>query len=120
MARAQVVAIGLVAAAASIALCAREARATGWTEAHEIAHDVRLRVDDAGHPPVGQAVTYGVVSGALKGFALPTNDREPVLEGEGDVPVGGEDGKTYAAHLSSREGEPGALRVDVLEPKGLK
>lgn len=114
-------AFGTLALALAVAVGAwpSPARAAGgWTEQHETGHDIRVKVDDAGAATIEQTVSYRVVAGAMKGFDLPAKDVDPVLEG--DVSVTADDGATYAAHLSAREGEPGKLRVDVLDPKGLK
>ncbi len=118
-------AFGLAACAASS--FTSEARA-GYTEVHPTAHDVHVTVDEAGRAEIDHAITYRVIAGAMKGF-----DIEGILpeSTEPDVPVTSEDGQKLLAHAGPVAVVPATagtepvqnahkLRVEVLDPKGLK
>jgi hypothetical protein len=82
-------------------------------EVHETAHDVRVVVDTAGLATIDHAVSYRVVSGALKSVEIPGFEAELALDEE--VKITGDGIASGRAHAHDR-----SVTIDVDEPKGLK
>ncbi len=87
--------------------------AVAKAEVHETAHDVRVAIDTAGLATIDHAVSYRVVSGALKSVEIPGFEAELALDEE--VKITGDAVASGRAHAHDR-----SVTIEVDEPKGLK
>ena len=103
-----------VPAFAFLALASSSARAA--VEAHETARDVKIRVEENGAAHVEETLHFRLLYPGWKGVDL--TGVEADASPEGQATITSVEGGASAANLTVLA--PGTLRLDALDPKGLK